>query len=104
MLSKVLSGIFVGLLGFSLVGCGSGDGEAKTPRRADLDPSNFELDLIPTKTVILRWEDNPSATRYQVLESLDDGRTYNQVGEDIDQGVESYSFRIPLFLRVDARY
>lgn len=56
------------------------------------------------KTFTFRWLDVNDATYYRVLENIDGRSGFNQIGTDIDSGVQVFEHYVPLYSRLNAQY
>ena len=62
------------------------------------------LELVADKTFRFSWAARAGTQFYRVLENPDGVSGYNPVSIDLDASTLSYDHRVPLYLRVNARY
>ncbi len=77
---------------------------AGTP--AQVVPENFQtiLDVMPTKTFRISWEQSTGATYYQVLENQSGTSGFVPVSVQLPADVLFYNHRVALFKSLNARY
>lgn len=73
---------------------------------AQVDPEMFQasLDVMPTKTFRLSWEQSVGATYYQILENQTGSSGFVSVSENLPADALSYDHRVALFNSLNARY
>lgn len=62
------------------------------------------LTVASIKRFVFDWTDVPDATHYRLLEQVEPGQDFVQIGADVPSGVESYAVVVPLYDRTKARY
>lgn len=86
----------------STYGLGQGASDSATTGDRAPDAPVLELSFSQTKQFEFTWSAAPGSEFYQILERVDEGGDYRQLGEDIVG--ESRSLTMPLHLRFGASY
>ncbi len=62
------------------------------------------LKFAAIKTFRFKWNDVADATYYRLMENIDGSSGFTQVGENIQQGVQTVDIIVPLYARLNAQY
>lgn len=80
--------------------CGGSGSSSNPPSR----PATPNLEFSAIKEFRFFWDDVPDATFYRLLENVDGGSGFVQVGETVNSGIGELFYEVPLFEKRDALY